>query len=51
VVVIVKLRRLRMTAAEIAATLSMPLSTLSVILKRHGAGQARPDRARGAGQG
>jgi len=37
--VIVKLRRLRMTAAEIAETLSMPLSTVSVILRRQGIGK------------
>jgi transposase InsO family protein len=37
--VIVKLRRLRMTAAEIAETLSMPLSTVSVILRRQGVGK------------
>jgi transposase InsO family protein len=34
VVVIVKLRQLRMTAAEIAETLAMPLSTVSGILTR-----------------
>ena len=34
VAVIVKLRRLRMTAAEIAETLAMPLSTVSGILTR-----------------
>jgi hypothetical protein len=34
--VIVLLRQLRMTAAEIAETRSMPLSTVSVILKRQG---------------
>ena len=39
VAVIVKLRQLRMTAAEIAETLSMPLSTVSVVLKRHGMGR------------
>jgi transposase InsO family protein len=33
------LRRLRMTAAEIAETLSMPLSTVSVILTRNGLGR------------
>src|SRR5690348_3431103 len=32
--VVVVLRRLRMTAAEIAETLAMPLSTVSVVLKR-----------------
>jgi transposase InsO family protein len=37
--VIVKLRQLRMTAAEIAETLAMPLSTVSVILRRHGIGK------------
>src|SRR5919197_5654435 len=39
IAVVVALRRLRMTAAEIAETLSMPLSTVSVILKRHGLGR------------
>jgi transposase InsO family protein len=39
VVVIVKLRRLRMTAAEIAETLQMPLSTVSGILTRIGMGR------------
>jgi transposase InsO family protein len=39
VAVIVKLRRLRMTAAEIAETLAMPLSTVSGILKRLGLGR------------
>jgi transposase len=39
VAVIVGLRRLRMTAADIAETLAMPLSTVSVILKRHGVGR------------
>jgi transposase InsO family protein len=39
VVVIVKLRRLRMTAAEIAETLAMPLSTVSGILTRVGMGR------------
>jgi len=34
-----KLRRVRFTAAEIAATLSMPLSTVSGILKRSGIGR------------
>ena len=43
---IAKLRRLRMTAAEIAETLAMPLSTVSGILTRLGHGPARPDRAR-----
>ena len=36
---IVKLRRLRMTAAEIAETLGMPLSTVSGILTRSGLGR------------
>jgi transposase InsO family protein len=39
VAVIVRLRRLRMTAAEIAETLSMPLSTVSGILTRLGLGR------------
>jgi transposase InsO family protein len=39
VAVIVKLRRLRMTAAEIAETLGMPLSTVSGILTRRGMGR------------
>jgi transposase InsO family protein len=39
VAVIVKLRRLRMTAAEIAETLQMPLSTVSGILTRLGIGR------------
>jgi transposase InsO family protein len=39
VAVIVKLRRLRMTAAEIAETLGMPLSTVSGILTRMGLGR------------
>jgi transposase InsO family protein len=39
VAVIVKLRHLRMTAGEIAETLAMPLSTVSVILRRHGVGK------------
>jgi transposase InsO family protein len=39
VAVIVKLRRLRMTAAEIAETLAMPLSTVSGILNRVGLGR------------
>jgi transposase len=34
VAVIVRLRQLRMTAAEIAETLAMPLSTVSAVLKR-----------------
>jgi len=33
------LRRLRMTAAEIAECLSMPLSTVSAVLKREGLGK------------
>jgi transposase InsO family protein len=37
--VIIALRQLRMTGAEIAETLSMPLSTVSVILKRQGIGR------------
>ena len=36
---IVRLRRLRMTAAEIAETLAMPLSTVSGILTRSGMGR------------
>jgi transposase InsO family protein len=39
VAVVVKLRQLRMTAAEIAETLSMPLSTVSAVLKRQGMGK------------
>ena len=39
VAVIAKLRSLRMTAAEIAETLGMPLSTVSGILKRIGMGR------------
>jgi transposase InsO family protein len=39
VAVIVLLRQLRMTAAEIAETLSMPLSTVSVTLRRKGMGR------------
>jgi transposase InsO family protein len=39
VAVVVSLRRLRMTAAEIAETVGMPLSTVSVILRRHGMGK------------
>src|SRR4051812_22505513 len=39
VAVIIKLRRLRMTAAEIAETLAMPLSTVSAILSRSGLGR------------
>jgi len=37
--VIGALRRLRMTAAEIAECLSMPLSTVSAVLKREGMGK------------
>jgi transposase InsO family protein len=36
---IVALRQLRMTAAEIAETLSMPLSTVSAVLRRQGLGR------------
>ena len=39
VAVIVALRQLRMTAAEIAETLAMPLSTVSAVLKRAGIGR------------
>jgi transposase InsO family protein len=39
VAVIVLLRQLRMTAAEIAETLSMPLSTVSAVLRRQGMGR------------
>ena len=39
VAVIVALRRLRMTAAEIAETLQMPLSTVSAVLTRNGIGR------------
>ena len=39
VAVIVGLRQLRMTAAEIAETLAMPLSTVSAVLKRNGVGK------------
>jgi transposase InsO family protein len=39
VAVITRLRRLRMTAAEIAETLQMPLSTVSAVLKRQGMGR------------
>jgi len=39
VAVIAALRRLRMTAAEIAETLAMPLSTVSVVLNRIGLGR------------
>jgi transposase InsO family protein len=37
--VVVALRQLRMTAAEIAETLAMPHSTVSALLKRHGVGR------------
>jgi transposase InsO family protein len=37
--VIVALRQLRMTAAEIAETLAMPLSTVSAVLARRGVGR------------
>ena len=37
--VILRLRRLRMTAAEIAEVLAMPLSTVSAVLKRCGVGR------------
>jgi transposase len=39
VALIVSLRRLRMTAAEIAELLTMPLSTVSAVLKRAGVGR------------
>jgi len=39
VAVILALRQLRMTANEIAETLAMPLSTVSVVLKRSGVGR------------
>jgi transposase InsO family protein len=39
VAVILKLRQLRMTGAEIAETLRMPHSTVSAVLKRHGLGR------------
>ena len=39
VAVILALRRLRMTAAEIAETLAMPLSTVSAVLTRNGIGR------------
>ena len=39
VALIVGLRQLRMTAAEIAEVLSMPLSTVSVVLRRNGVGR------------
>jgi transposase InsO family protein len=37
--VIVALRKLRMTASEIAETLAMPLSTVSAVLRRNGVGR------------
>ncbi len=37
--VVVALRRLRMTSSEISELLSMPLSTVSVVLKRQGLGK------------
>ena len=39
VAVVAKLRRMRMTAAEIAETLAMPLSTVSGVLRRIGMGR------------
>jgi transposase InsO family protein len=39
VAVVLALRQLRMTAAEIAETLAMPLSTVSVVLRRNGVGR------------
>src|SRR4051812_48128269 len=39
IAVIVLLRQLRMTAAEIAETLAMPHSTVSAVLKRNGLGR------------
>src|SRR5207302_9893908 len=39
VAVVVALRQLRMTAAEIAETLQMPLSTVSAVLSREGIGR------------
>jgi transposase InsO family protein len=39
VALILALRKLRMTAAEIAETLAMPLSTVSVLLRRNGVGR------------
>src|SRR5262249_23864714 len=41
VAAIMALRRLRMTAAEIAETLAMPLSTVSAIMTRNGLGRLR----------
>src|ERR1035437_10389525 len=46
VALIVALRQLRMTAAEIAETLQMPLSTVSAVLTRSGVGRLGRDRAR-----
>ena len=46
---IAKLRRLRITAAEIAETLEMPLSTVSGILTRSGMGRLGPARTRAGG--
>ena len=48
VAVIVSLRQLRMTAAEIAETLAMPLSTVSAILTPQRARPVGPARARAA---
>ena len=45
-----KLRRLRMTAAEIAEVLDMALSTVSVWLRRLGLGKRSPSRAARAAQ-
>jgi transposase InsO family protein len=39
IAVVVKLRQLRMTAAEIAETLQMPHSTVSALLRRNGIGR------------
>jgi len=39
VAVIISLRQLRITAAEIAETLAMPLSTVSAVLRRNGVGR------------
>jgi transposase len=46
---IAALRRLRMTAAEIAELLGMALSTVSVILKRQRLGRPWADRTRATG--
>ena len=46
VAAIVALRQLRMTAAEIAETLAMPLSTVSAVLKPQRGRSAGPDRPR-----